>query len=131
MKNFVCTVNPLAKQAPQRAFGTIKIPGLLLTGTEDNSPIGETSAADRRIPFDGISAPHQYLVNFYGADHAVFGGGRAYRTAASSDEYHKMIEEVTGIFLSAALKSDQHAWSWFDDGGAAAYLNKKADFEKK
>lgn len=124
-------VTARAKVDPEKAYGTIKIPGLLLTGSEDNSIIGDTSAKERRIPFDGIKAPHQYLVNFWGADHATF-GGRSFRNPKESDEgYHKMIEELTLKFLDASLNDNQEAWQWLDKGGAAQYLAKSADFERK
>jgi len=119
------------KLPPEQAYGSIQIPGLLLTGTEDNSPIGETKAADRRIPFDGMQSPHQYLVNFIGADHATF-GGRSFRAAKDSDEkYHEMIEEVTTKFLDATLKGDASARNWLDAGGINSYLANAAKFERK
>ncbi len=125
-------VSPLAKRDPSKSFGSIKIPGMLLTGTEDDSPIGNTSAEDRRIPFDGMKAPHQYLINFYGADHAVFGGGKSYRAAKDNDEkFRLMVQELTGKFLDATLRSDETAWAWLDKGAAAKYLANKADYEKK
>lgn len=121
----------LGKANPARAYGSIQIPGLLLTGTEDNSSIGNTTAQDRRIPFDGARAPHQFLVNFYGADHATF-GGRSFRQAKSSDEsFHKMIEEVTGKFLDATLKNDQSAWKWLEQNGIKDYLANAAQVERK
>lgn len=120
-----------AKRTAQKIYSSIKIPGLLLTGTEDNSPIGNTSAKDRRIPFDNIVAPHQYLANFNGADHATF-GGRSFRTAKSNDEtYQQMIETLTLHFLDATLKSDEAAWKWLDGGDAEKYLGSMAIFEKK
>ena len=43
-----------------RMYGSIKIPCFIMTGTKDNSPIGETKAEDRRIPFDHLSAAPTY-----------------------------------------------------------------------
>jgi len=119
------------KLPPVQAYGSIAIPGLLLTGTEDNSPIRDTKAEDRRIPFDGMQSPHQYLVNFIGADHATF-GGRSFRAPKDGDEkYHEMIEEVTTKFLDASLKGDTSAWKWLDAGGINSYLASAAKFERK
>jgi len=128
---YLCPPVGAGKIAPEQTYGSIEIPGLLLTGTEDNSPIGTTTAADRRIPFDGIKAPHQYLVNFIGADHAVF-GGRSFRAAKEGDErFHEMIEELTTKFLEATLKGDAAAWKWLDSTEASAYLGKAATMERK
>jgi len=121
----------MAKTDPAQAFGNIQIPGLLLTGTEDNSPINDTKAEDRRIPFDGMKSTHQYLANFVGADHATF-GGRSFRAAkAGDDKFHEMIEELTTKFLDATLKGDAAAWRWLDGGGAKAYLGDSAAYERK
>jgi predicted dienelactone hydrolase len=120
-----------AKVAADQAFGSIQIPGLLLTGTEDNSPIGETTAEERRIPFDAIKSQHQYLVIFDGADHATF-GGRSFRPAKESDDfYHRMIEQVTTEFLNATLKHEQSAWQWLDSKQAVEYFGKAAVYERK
>ena len=117
--------------SPKQIYGTIKIPGMLLTGTKDNSPIRDTKAEERRIPFDGIAATHQYLINFVGADHAVF-GGRAFRAAKDSDaKCQEMIDEVTTKFLDATLKGDASAWAWLDADGIVSYLGKDAMFERK
>jgi predicted dienelactone hydrolase len=128
---YLCPPVMLGEDTPQHVFGSIKIPGMLLTGTEDNSPIGKTTAEQRRIPFDGMKAPHQYLINFVGADHAVF-GGRAFRAPKPEDEkIHEMVDELTTKFLDATLKNDAGAWKWLDSGAASAYLGKAAVFERK
>jgi dienelactone hydrolase len=120
-----------AKNRKGEIYGDIKIPGLLLTGTEDNSPIRETRAEDRRIPYDGMKAPHQFFVNWIGADHSTF-GGRAFRQAKPSDDkFHEQIEGVTTKFLDATLKNDAAAWSWLDGSGVTSYLGKAAMFERK
>ncbi len=112
-------------------YGTVKVPGIVMTGTEDSSPIGETTASDRRIPFDGISAPHQYLVNFIGGDHAIF-GGRSFRPRKAGDEeFHQQINQVAGAFLDAYLCGDKNAKAWLDGDGAKHYFAKSATFERK
>lgn len=116
---------------PDLVYSNIRIPGMLMTGTEDDSPIGETNAEERRIPFDGIKSAHQYLINFEGADHAAF-GGRAFRAPKKSDErYHEMIEELSTRFLDAYLRNNGAEEKWLDDGAAAQYLGKEAKFERK
>lgn len=124
-------VTGMAKKNPEQAYGSIKIPGMLMTGTEDYSPIGSTSIEERRIPFDAIKAPHQYLINFIGADHAAF-GGRSYRAPKNTDAgFHEMIELMTLKFLNATLYGDENSWDWLDKGAAADYLAKKAEYQHK
>lgn len=116
---------------PSIVYGEVKVPGLLMTGTEDSSPIGNTDAASRRIPFDGISAPHQYLVNFIGGDHAIF-GGRSFRPHRSGDEqFHQQINQIVGEFLDSYLRGDKSAQAWLDGDGSKNYFAKSAKFERK
>jgi pimeloyl-ACP methyl ester carboxylesterase len=116
-------------------YSRIKIPGILFTGTEDNSPIGDTKAEDRRLPFDEIKAPPQYLVIFNGANHATFGGGMGRgptrRGTANDPQFQAMTAAVSVQFLNAALKNDPAAWQWLDGHGATDYLGKIARFERK
>ena len=67
---------PTVKQTDllDRTFAAVKIPILHMTGTLDDSPIGETKAAERRVPFDHITGADQYLITFSGGDHLIFSG---------------------------------------------------------
>ena len=65
---------PRDKTRLDQAFGKIKVPCLHMTGTLDDSPIGETKAKERRLPFDHITGADQYLVVFIGGDHMIFSG---------------------------------------------------------
>lgn len=114
----------------EEIFGSIQIPGLLMTGTDDVSPIGETTAEQRVIPFQGIKAPGQYLVNFRGGDHMIFSGYSTPLRVQSDENFQRMISKVTGAFLDAYLKGDafQRAWLKNDCG---SYLGKAADFQAK
>ena len=129
---YLCPPVNVARIVPGKTYAQIKIPGLLLTGTEDVSPIYETRAEDRRRPFDGISAPHQYLVNFKGANHATFGGSRGFRKGgAEDDKFHLLIAKVTTEFLDAALKNDAAAWQWLDGPAVEQCLANTAYFERR
>ncbi len=59
---------------PGTAYASIHRPLLLMTGTRDDSPVGTTRAIDRRIPFDHMPGPGQYLAIFRDGDHMVFTG---------------------------------------------------------
>jgi predicted dienelactone hydrolase len=129
---YLCPPVNVSRIVPGKTYAQIKIPGLLLTGTEDVSAIHETRAEDRRLPFDGISAPHQYLVNFKGANHATFGGSRGFRSGGAEDEkFHLLIAKVTTEFLDAALKNDTSAWQWLDGAPVKEFLGPSAFFERK
>ena len=62
----------------QKIYADYYVPTFHMTGTLDDSPIRETKAEDRRIPYDAICANEsgtpQYLVILEGGDHMVFSG---------------------------------------------------------
>ena len=128
---YLCPPVNVSRLARGKTYANIVVPGLLLTGTEDNSPISDTKAEDRRIPFDEIKAPHQYLVNIVGADHATFGGGRKFMDTPGTANFHEMICKAAEEFLAATLKNDKTAWHWLDSNEAPEYFGKKAMFERK
>lgn len=111
-------------------FGSIQIPGLLMTGTNDYSPIGETTAQQRILPFQGISAPGQYLVNFQGGDHMIFSGHSNPSRVQSDENYQRMISKVTGAFLDAYLKGDEVQRKWLKHE-CGVYLGNAAEFQSK
>lgn len=118
-----------------RVFGRISIPCLHMTGTLDDSPIGETAAADRRLPFDHIAGADQYLVVFEGGDHMIFSGRSRSAAAAGRGEkdalFQDLIRQSTTAFWDAYLKADAEAMAWLADGGFASILGADGKFEKK
>lgn len=122
---------PVTKADPAKSYGSINIPGITMTGTEDVSPINDTKAEDRRIPYDNIKGKQQYLLNIIGADHGTF-GGRAFRAPKESDtKYQEIIEKVSTEFLDATLKGDQTSRHWLDSQEVLTYLGSSAKFERK
>jgi predicted dienelactone hydrolase len=128
---YLCPPINLDRLVKGKTYGSIKVPGLVLTGTEDDSPINDTKASDRLKVFDEISAPHQYLVNIDGANHATFGGGRPQLDTPATVKYHEMICKVAGEFLDAALRNDPDAWHWLDSGDATKYFGNSATYRRK
>jgi dienelactone hydrolase len=116
----------------KKVYKQIHTPCLHLTGTLDNSPIGDTKAADRRIPYDQISGADQFLVNFNGADHMVFSGRAGIKGDRSRDElFHAYILDCTTAFWLAYLNDDPQAGNWLRQGGFKSHLNGDGTFEEK
>ena len=71
-------LSPPVPQRPgqrDKAYQKIAIPCFYMTGTEDDSPLGETRKEDRRVPFDlSGDLADRYLVIFTGGDHMIFSG---------------------------------------------------------
>jgi|ERR1700677_739683 len=111
------------------AFDKIAIPVFHMTGTLDDSPVGETKASERRIIFDKTSHAETCLVIFNGADHMTFSGHLIPRVA--DDEYHKLICAGSVAFWDAYLKGNAAAKDWLYNGGFASFIGEKGTFEKK
>ena len=118
-----------------RAFGKISVPCLHMTGTMDDSPIGETTAADRRLPFDHIAGTDQFLVVFNGGDHMIFSGRSRPAAAAGKGEkdglFQDLIRQSTTAFWDAYLRGDAAAKAWLAEGGLESVLGSDGALEKK
>lgn len=122
---------PRKKDALDRMYGSIGIPGLHLTGTRDTSPIGITEVQDRRIPFDHIAAADQFLVVYRGGDHMFFAGRERTRANAQDAALLELTEAVTTAFWDAYLKDDAPAQQWLAGDGFSQLLGERGKLEKK
>jgi dienelactone hydrolase len=114
----------------EAAFAGVNIPCLHMTGTKDDSPIGDTKAAERRLPFDHCRNSDQYLITFTDGDHAIF-GGRERRIGGRKDaEFQRLICQSSLAFWDAYLQNDAAAKRWLTTKFENA-LGKTGVFEMK
>ncbi len=118
-----------------RDYAGIRVPLMHMTGTLDDSPIGNTRAADRRIPFDRISQAEQYLIIFRDGDHMIFGGRsgmleRFSRRSGDAD-FHRMICAASLAFWDAYLRESTEARRWLAEGGLQNRLGDLGTLERK
>ncbi|MFH1264798.1 MAG: hypothetical protein ABIK89_03680 [Planctomycetota bacterium] len=123
---------PHRKDQLDKAFGSIKIPCLHMTGTKDDSPIGETRKEDRRLPFDHAKGPDQYLIIFEGGDHMIFSGhNRRFGDGRKDPRFHELIRAASTAFWDAYLKGDAKAKAWLAEGGFKGLMDGDGTLEKK
>jgi len=104
---------PAERQHLDETYGEIRIPCLHMTGTLDDSPLGETMARERRVPFDHSQHSDQYLVTFNGADHMTFAGLRSSQLAGPYDrEFQRWICISSTVFWNAYLRGDARNRAW-------------------
>jgi predicted dienelactone hydrolase len=123
---------PARKWQAERTYSRIKIPVFHMTGTRDDSPIGDTRAAERRIPFDRIAGPDQYLLVLNGGDHMVFSGSP--RPALASDKDPVFLDLIlmgSTAFWDVYLRGDAAARTWLANGGFQKALGSDGKLEKK
>jgi hypothetical protein len=108
----------------------VTVPVFYMTGTHDDSPLGDTKAAERRIPFDHTNhSPGAYLLTLDGADHMTFAGRLAPRPG--DEEFQKQIRLACTAFWDAYLKDDAAAKKWLNDGGFKQELGDGGGLERK
>jgi len=121
---------PVPRKDFDRAYGGIHIPVLHMTGTRDDSPLGETKAAERRVPYDHIRGADQYLVTFQGGDHMIFSGRLGSQRGEKDALFQGLIRQGTVAFWDAYLKGDAEAKAWLAQGYGAV-LGKDGKLEAK
>lgn len=131
---------PVANERQRIAtYATLNVPALFMTGTLDTSPINNTTAEERLIPYSLMPGPSdngapKYLINFNGADHMTFSGEtkRSRRSKVSREDnqaFHSLILQSTTAFLDCYLLDNKDAKAWLNDGGFVALIGKRGVVE--
>lgn len=119
---------PMSPSPPQggdaaRAFGSVRIPWLIMTGTLDNSIIGNTTPAARREVFLALPPSAKYELVLDGAEHSAF-TDRALPAdrAPRNPNHHRAILALSTAFWDAYLRQDAAARAWLDNAGPRSIL---------
>lgn len=131
IKACVALSAPSKGEADCASYRIFKVPCLHMTGTEDSSPIGATTPAQRRVPFDCIPGPDQYLVTFQGGDHMVFSGRSRQAPRPTDAAFQALVCVATTAFWDAYLKGDTGAEAWLSRGGFKSELGRLGVLEDK
>lgn len=117
---------------PTRAFGQVKLPWLLLTGTNDNSPINDTDAASRQRVYPALPAGSKYELVLDKAEHSAF-GDRALpgESEKRNPNHHRAVLALTTAFWDAYLREDADARKWLDGDGPKSVLEKEDRWQRK
>lgn len=117
---------------PKQAFGSVKIPWMLLTGTQDNAPIGDADAKSRRLVFPALPDGGKYELVLDKAEHSAF-GDRALpgETGKRNPNHHRAILAVTTAFWDAYLRDDPEAKKWLDGEDVRTVLEREDQWQRK
>lgn len=115
------------------ALASVKVPWLLMTGTEDTAPIGDIDLASRLAVFPALPPGDKFELVLDGAAHSAFGdrdlpGDRA---GARNPNHHRAIVALSTAFWDAYLRNDPAARAWLNGGGPASVLEKADRWQKK
>jgi predicted dienelactone hydrolase len=122
---------PRGENGAEAAYGPISTPVFHMTGTKDDSPIGDTNADQRRVPFDHMKSAETCLLIFKGGDHMVFAGApRVSPEARQLDEkFQREICAASTAWWDAHLQGNTAASDWLTQGEFVRMLGEDGTFE--
>ena len=114
------------------AFGAVKIPWLLMTGTHDGAPIGGQTPASRLEVFPALPKGSKYELVLDGAEHNAF-GDRALpgETKPRNPNHHRAVLALSTAFWDAYLRGDKEARAWLDGDAVRSVLEAKDRWQRK
>ena len=117
---------------PEEAFGNVSIPWMLMTGTKDTAPIGNTDVESRLAVFPALPAGDKYEVVLDGAEHSAF-TDRALPGdhQPRNPNHHRVILALSTSFWDAYLRDDTAAKAWLSGDGPQALLEARDRWQKK
>lgn len=117
---------------PEDFYGGIQIPLLMMTGTDDASPL-ENFGVDGRVEvFKYSGGPDQHLLVLDKGDHMVYNGSRGKLDANPKRDVHEEIIKVLSLaFWDAYLKNDGVAKEWLTHDGVKNWLADEATYDFK
>jgi predicted dienelactone hydrolase len=116
-----------------RAFGSVKIPWMLMTGTKDVVPfLTATDVKSRLGVFPALPPGGKYEVVLDRAEHSAFTdrplpGDKEQR----NPNHHRVILALSTAFWDAYLKGDTSARAWLDGEGPKTVLEKDDRWQRK
>jgi hypothetical protein len=108
-----------------RAFGSVSIPWMLMTGTKDTAPIGDQTVESRLAVYPNLPASiDKYELVLDHAEHSAFTdralpGDRERR----NPNHHRAILALSTAFWDAYLRDDPAARAWLQGAGAKSVLD--------
>jgi len=107
--------SPPRRGDPAKAFGSVRIPWMLMTGTEDASPLGEESAASRLGVYPYLTRAPKYQLVLDQAEHSAFSDRPLPSDRHERDpRYHRVILALSTAFWDDYLRGDPAAAAWLN-----------------
>ena len=115
-----------------RAFANVSLPCLLMTGTLDDSPIGNTRPEDRRLVFPSLPPGNKYELVLDKARHGAF-SDRLLRGegVTRNPNHHRVILALSTAFWDACLRGDAGAREWLAGAAPRTLMDEKDLWQRK
>jgi predicted dienelactone hydrolase len=116
---------------PTNAFGQVKIPWLLMTGTKDVAPIG-ADLASRLSVYPALPPGGKYELVLDKAEHSAFTDRPLPGdTEKRNPNHHRAILAISTAFWDTYLRESDLAQSWLNGGGPRTLLEKDDRWQRK
>lgn len=114
------------------AFGSVKIPWLLMTGTRDVAIIGDIDVASRLAVFPALPPGNKYEVVLHEAEHSAFTErSLPGESGKRNPNHHRAILALSTAFWDAHLIGSADARAWLDGDGPRSILEEKDRWQRK
>lgn len=116
--------SPPRRGDPAKAFGSVRIPWMLMTGTHDTAAIGHADATARLKVFPYLPRGDKYELVLNQAEHSVFTDRRLPGDQLSRNpNHHKAILALSTAFWDAYLADRDNARAWLQGDSPTAMLD--------
>jgi len=117
---------------PTRAFGGVRIPWMLMTGTRDVAPIGHADVASRLAVFPALPTGDRYELVLHEAEHSVFTDrSLPGESGRRNPNHHRVILALSTAFWDAHLRQDAAALAWLQGDGPGHLLDAHDRWQRK
>ena len=118
-------------RSAEAAFGSVTIPWLLMTGTDDVAPIGGATVASRLAVFPALPAGGKFELVLADGTHAAFTDHDGPLQHNRNPNHHRAIKAISTAFWDAFLKGDEQAEAWLDGNGPRSVLEQADRWQTK
>ena len=125
-----------AAGSAERAFGSVTLPWLLMTGTKDVARIGAMTIGgdlDSRLGvFPALPPGDKYELVLHDAEHGAFGERSLPNEGANRNpNHHRVILALSTAFWDAFLKGDAEARAWLNSESPRSVMEKDDKWQRK
>lgn len=124
--------NAPQRDNPKTAFGSVKIPWLVMTGTKDTSPIGNATVESRLAVFPALPTGDKYELVLDKAEHSAFGDrSLPGESEKRNPNHHRVILALSTAFWDTHLRGDAAAKAWLTGDGPRTLLETNDKWQLK
>lgn len=124
--------SPSNRGDAKQEFSKVKIPWMLMTGTHDNSPIGNTTVANRLEVFAALPPGNKYELVLEGGEHSAFTDHAVIgRKKIRNPNHHRVILALSTAFWDGYLQGNREALAWLKGDRPQKLMEKKDHWQLK